>query len=187
MNRVSHNIHTASICCTHSLSSGIDVRLLVFCTMLAWFLREMWITDGASLQGSPSTCMGIDLKVVRVTSRHWFNRSPWPPTCSVAYSHNKQYRDCKFTSRTIKTQFKLIQVNESYQWCHRESNDLNAAIIMTLRLKVMMLAWIAPWHSARTVPAINMNIQTCKLFAQIYVELKIQLCHHRNTFLNTFK
>lgn len=29
---------------------------------------------------------------------------------------------------------------------------------MTLRLKVMMFTWIAPWHSARTVPAINRNI-----------------------------
>ncbi|KAG9352152.1 hypothetical protein JZ751_020565 [Albula glossodonta] len=45
----------------HSFRSGMEVLLLVFCTMLAWFLREMRITEGASLQGSPSTCMGMDL------------------------------------------------------------------------------------------------------------------------------
>lgn len=70
---------------THSLSCGREILLLVFCSMLAWFLSVMWITDGASLHGSPSTCTGMGLKVVRVTSWHWWSLSPWPPTCSVAY------------------------------------------------------------------------------------------------------
>ena len=47
--------------CTDSLSRGMEVRLLLFCSMLAWFLRLMWMTEGASLQGSPSTCMGMGL------------------------------------------------------------------------------------------------------------------------------
>lgn len=46
---------------THWLSWGTEILLLAFCTMLAWFLRFMWMMDGASLQGSPSTCTGIDL------------------------------------------------------------------------------------------------------------------------------
>ena len=46
---------------THSLSKGMDVLLLLFCTMLAWFLNEIRIIAGANLQGSPSTCMGMDL------------------------------------------------------------------------------------------------------------------------------
>lgn len=46
---------------THSLSKGMDVLLLLFWTMLAWFRKEMRIIAGASLQGSPSTCMGMDL------------------------------------------------------------------------------------------------------------------------------
>lgn len=48
-------------CITHSLSCGIEVFLLAFCTMLAWFLREIRMVEGASLHGSPSTCMGMDL------------------------------------------------------------------------------------------------------------------------------
>lgn len=46
---------------THSLSKGMDVLLLLFCTMLAWFLKDIRIMAGANLQGSPSTCMGMDL------------------------------------------------------------------------------------------------------------------------------
>jgi hypothetical protein len=46
---------------THSLSKGMEVLLLLFCTMLAWFLKEIRIIAGANLQGSPSTCMGMDL------------------------------------------------------------------------------------------------------------------------------
>lgn len=46
---------------THSLSKGMDVLLLLFYTMLAWFLKEIRIIAGANLQGSPSTCMGMGL------------------------------------------------------------------------------------------------------------------------------
>lgn len=53
--------HGFGCCCsdwlkrTYSLRCGIEVRRLVFWTILAWFLRLIWMTDGASLQGSPST------------------------------------------------------------------------------------------------------------------------------------
>jgi len=40
--------------------------------------------EAANLQGSPSTCMGMALDVVRTTCRHWYSRSPWPPTCKAA-------------------------------------------------------------------------------------------------------
>lgn len=69
---------------THSLSRGMDVLLLLFWTMLAWFLKEMRIMAGANRQGSPSTCMGMDLYVSSMTSRHWCSLSPWPPTCRAA-------------------------------------------------------------------------------------------------------
>lgn len=62
----------------------MELRRLVFCTMLAWLRREMWMQEAASLQGSPSTCMGMALDVVRTTCRHWHSRSPWPPTCKAA-------------------------------------------------------------------------------------------------------
>lgn len=48
----------------------MELRRLVFCTMLAWLRREMWIQEAASLQGSPSTCMGMAFDVVRTTCRH---------------------------------------------------------------------------------------------------------------------
>lgn len=54
----------------YSLSRGMELRLLVFCTMLAWLRREMRMQEAASLQGSPSTCMGMALDVVRTTCRH---------------------------------------------------------------------------------------------------------------------
>lgn len=75
---------------THSLSSGTDVRLLLFCTMLAWFLRDMRRVEGARRHGSPSTCTGSVLKVVRTTSLHWCSRSPWPPTCSAAFRWRRE-------------------------------------------------------------------------------------------------
>ena len=85
--------------------------------MLAWLLRLMWMTDGASLQGSPSTCMGMDLKVVRVTSLHWWSRSPWPPTCSVAWTQTTtgQQQSCRgvglLQSSTTKLGFDPIPNN----------------------------------------------------------------------------
>jgi len=62
----------------------MELRRLVFCTMLAWLRREMWMQEAASLQGSPSTCMGMAFDVVRTTCRHWHSLSPWPPTCKAA-------------------------------------------------------------------------------------------------------
>lgn len=75
---------------THSFNKGMDVLLLLFCTMLAWFLKEIRMSEGANRHGSPSTCMGIDLYVKSVTSRHWCNLSPWPPTCRAAWRGGKK-------------------------------------------------------------------------------------------------
>ncbi len=84
--QISDFIQTGRQTDTDSYSCGREILLLVFCSMLAWFLRVMHMTDGASLQGSPSTCTGMGLKVVKVTSWHWWSLSPCPPTCSVAYT-----------------------------------------------------------------------------------------------------
>lgn len=65
---------------------------MLFCTMLAWFLSEMRRVEGARRHGSPSTCTGTVLKVVRVTSLHWCSLSPWPPTCSAAYRPEGEVR-----------------------------------------------------------------------------------------------
>jgi len=46
----------------------------------------------------------------------------------------------------------------SYQWGHREADDLNAAVIMALRLEVSMVAGVSPRHGASTVPAQVWNI-----------------------------
>jgi len=78
---------------THSFNKGMDVLLLLFCTMLAWFLKEMRMSEGANRQGSPSTCMGIDLYVKSVTSRHWCNLSPWPPTWRAALGEKEIKRE----------------------------------------------------------------------------------------------
>lgn len=69
---------------TYSLCRGVALRRLAFCTMVAWLRRAMRMREAASLQGSPSTCTGMALAVVRSTSRHCVSRSPCPPTCSAA-------------------------------------------------------------------------------------------------------
>lgn len=78
---------------THSFNKGMDVLLLLFCTMLAWFLKEIRMSEGANRQGSPSTCMGIDLYVKSVTSRHWCSLSPWPPTWRAALGEKEVKRE----------------------------------------------------------------------------------------------
>lgn len=115
---------------THSFSKGMDVLLLLFCTMLAWFLREMRMREGASRQGSPSTCMGIDLYVKRVTSRHWCNLSPWPPTWRAA---------CK------KKTNKNPQTNNTPS--REKERDLRTEIAEAVNESKMLLCWQHPLHN----------------------------------------
>lgn len=69
---------------TYSFAMGMEPRRFGLTIMLAWLRKLMLIFEGRRRHGSPSTCMGIDLKVLTRTSRHWVNRSPWPPTWRVA-------------------------------------------------------------------------------------------------------
>lgn len=112
---------------THSFSKGIDVLLLLFCTMLAWFLREIRMREGANRQGSPSTCMGIDLYVKSVTSRHWCSLSPWPPTCRAA----------------CKTQTK----NHKGTAHHARKRNLRTELAEAASLSKMQLCWQHPLRS----------------------------------------
>lgn len=104
----------------HSLRWGMETLILVFCTILAWFLRWILMMEGASLHGSPSTCMGMDLKVVRVTSLHWWSRSPCPPTCSVAWTQTtttttgQQHKQQKQVRNTNNNRLKILSV---VIWC----------------------------------------------------------------------
>lgn len=53
--------------------------------MQALLRKVMWIHDGASRQGSPSTWTGIALAVLRIADRHCVTRTPpWPPICKPA-------------------------------------------------------------------------------------------------------
>ena len=56
--------------CVYSLRGVRQTLLLVFCTMRAWLFRVMLMMEGLSLHGSPSTCIGMGLKVVSSTSLH---------------------------------------------------------------------------------------------------------------------
>lgn len=110
---------------THSFSRGMDVLLLLFCTMLAWFLNEIRMSEGAKRQGSPSTCMGIDLYVKSVTSRHWCSLSPWPPTWRAAWKRGgrkeKNAPQNRYLSQLIKSRMHCF--DELHSICVRHSNE----------------------------------------------------------------
>lgn len=53
---------------TYSLAMGTDPLRFGLAITLAWFRVDMVIMEGRSRQGSPSTCIGIDLVVVNLTS-----------------------------------------------------------------------------------------------------------------------
>lgn len=50
-----------------------------------------------------------------------------------------------------------------YQGCHSEADDLNAAIVMALGFKVVVLPRVAPGHGACTVPAERQGGAECYL------------------------
>jgi len=54
--------------------------------IVAWPRCLMWMIDGGSRQGSPSTWTGIVLDVSRQAERHWVSRTPpWAPICNPAW------------------------------------------------------------------------------------------------------
>ena len=55
---------------------------------------------------SMCTCTGRGFVVVRVTSLHWFNLSPWPPTWRVAYNTHTH------TQTHTHTHTHILQINE---------------------------------------------------------------------------
>lgn len=162
---------------THSLSSGTDVRLLLFCTMLAWFLRDMRRVEGARRHGSPSTCTGSVLKVVRTTSLHWCSRSPWPPTCSAALRWRRETR----VSHEPLTLHSLSHRKSwgTHQRGHGEADHLDAAVVVPLRLEVSVVARVTPRHGTRTVPTDTRLTDTpdhmCKALLKIKAEWILQV------------
>lgn len=93
------------------------------------------------------TWTGTVLNVVRMTSLHWCNLSPWPPTCSAAW-----WRRGRLTADGTHVCFHSASLCLSHQRGHGEADDLDAAVIMALRFKVPMVACVSPRHGASTVP-----------------------------------
>lgn len=68
--------------------------------------------EAASLQGSPSTCMGMALDVVSTTCRHWHSRSPWPPTCKAACERAQSERRVQTEGWMEEHSSQMMQVNQ---------------------------------------------------------------------------
>lgn len=58
------------------------LELFDFDSIHTRFLKLMLITEGKSLQGSPSTCIGIVREVIILALRHCAMQVPWPPACN---------------------------------------------------------------------------------------------------------